>query len=68
MDATPHVRDDAVDRTASPAPSGTQTDRTADYHSDVTPERVALMRERARTAMEAEEWEQVDGFGTTSHS
>ena len=38
------------------------------YHSDVTTDKVAAMRERARAVMEANDWEQVDGFGTIAYS
>ena len=38
------------------------------YRSDVTREKVAVMRERARTAIEGDEWDQIDGFGTIAYS
>ena len=65
MDATSRIRDATRDEAPTAAERVGVPD---DYRSDVTPEKVALMRERARTAMEGDEWEQVDGFGTASHS
>lgn len=43
-------------------------EEVSDYHSDVTCEKVAIVRERARPAIDGDEWEQIDGFGTVAPS